>query len=41
MDLSHGFCYMDAERGVAVQDGDWNLVSGHLAVEVPFHEALL
>ena len=39
-DLSHGLCDRDAERGVAVQNGDTDLKLRDLSVEVPRHEAL-
>ena len=39
-DLSHGLCDRDAERGVAVQNGDTDLELGDLTVEVPSHEPL-
>ena len=38
--LSHGLCDRDAERGVAVENGDANLELGDLSIEVPCHEAL-
>ena len=40
-DLSHSLCDRDAERGVAVQDGDADLDLCDLAVEVPCHEPLV
>jgi len=39
-DLSRGLCDRDAERGVAVQNGDTDLKFRDPSVEVPRHEAL-
>ena len=39
-DLSHGLCDRNAERGVAIQNGDTDLKLRDLSVEVPRHEAL-